>query len=806
MNHNRDSSLVPPSSSSSASSSSSHSIPSSFESRPKVRRRKTQRTLTAMRPSSPSTQYPSIPLRTPLSSALLVLTCVLACLLPMVSAAPPCLRFADYDSINQMFIDGGPGTKVLLCPNKLYRLSGSIIFTAADQEIATYGYPTGSERAVLRVEGKQTATAIQGDCRRCARVSIKSLIIDGNRKKLGRMGDIDSATGLIVLGGNEGQSVKNCWVKNPRGFTAVHIREGDKLSCTGAMVDKNEIGPVGEEYDPDVDGEDPEMSPLGRPLADGVSIACRDSFVRDNTFYDNTDAAIVVYCSPGTLVHANHIFARSLSAMAGILLVDSTPFDGDYNGVVVKQNVIDAASRSIRVGIGIGATVWSDDIETIIKGGSVTNNGLKGRYMGYGIAAAGLEGWTIKGNWDEATHEGKKSARCFDEPETPDPVAFLYNAETIKESSVQPGFVDHEFQYIVCIDGMYDKSNPPKHDLPPLPHDTDNTDTQNPDQQGDDKRQAPEPNQAKPDPARPAKAKPAKAGQPNKKVDGAGAAGRDGAAAERSSSNDGDDAGEEAESAVAPVEFKTGSEVMDDILEHSQQRMLEAIDHLHRRVDILAANVKVDDRKAGGAKDKVAEKLDPALSTHLEKMQRRVEHLESSQRTMLESALAMRSSIQSWDQEMAAVGEWQYDILLDVKHKLDLHLTLPDARDEDEDDDGDDVGYAEINSPRAGVDHARDSEAHAHHNIEREVLRDMAHKQRLKNDGGDAAAAAAAAAAQKRQPDEYDSQKSLGDSSEDRESSMGWWIKVMLVQGIVGLSIWLGKRWWRRRRVHTKLL
>lgn len=34
--------------------------------------------------------------------------------------------------------------------------------------------------------------------------------------------------------------------------------------------------------------------------------------------------------------------------------------------------------------------------------------------------------------------------------------------------------------------------------------------------------------------------------------------------------------------------FSTGSEVMDDILEHSLQRMLEAIDHLAKRVDVLA--------------------------------------------------------------------------------------------------------------------------------------------------------------------------------------------------------------------------
>ena len=37
-----------------------------------------------------------------------------------------------------------------------------------------------------------------------------------------------------------------------------------------------------------------------------------------------------------------------------------------------------------------------------------------------------------------------------------------------------------------------------------------------------------------------------------------------------------------------PEHFATGSEVMDDILEHSQLRMLEAIKLLARRVDMLA--------------------------------------------------------------------------------------------------------------------------------------------------------------------------------------------------------------------------
>ncbi|ODN80796.1 hypothetical protein L202_02946 [Cryptococcus amylolentus CBS 6039] len=643
---------------------------------------------------------------------------LLLSLLAIVSAAQPCVRFADYDSINQLFIDGGPGAKVLLCPNRLYRLSGPIVFTAADQELATYGYPTGSERAVLRVEGRDSATAIQGDCRRCARVSVKNVVVDGNRKKLGRMKDVGLATGLVVLGGNEGQSVQESWIKHPRGFTAIHIREGDKLQCTGAVIEKNEIGPVGEEFDPEKDGDDPEMSPLGRPLADGVSIACRDSFVRDNTFYDNTDAAVVVYCSPGTLIHANHIFARGLSAMAGILLVDSTPFDGDYSGVVVKSNIIDAASRTIRVGIGIGPTVWSDDTETVLTGGSVIGNGLKGRYMGYGIAAAGLKKWTVKDNWDEAKHEGSKSARCFDEPVNPDPMGLLYNAPTIEDSTFQIGFADHDFQYLVCIDGIYDKSNPPKHDLPPLPHDL---------------------------------------GSPSEN--------------ERDAKDQVDDSTEELEAGTEEAEtagghmFATGSDMMDDILEHSHQRMMEAIDHLNRRVDVLGSKVQSEGGEPGSAAA-----LDPKMSSHLEKLQRRMEHLQFTQKAHAEAANQLRTAIQSWDTETASVMDWQYDILLDVRHKLELSIQPADQ--------AFDIDALKEASLRAGgipEDHSvHQVDDHSHPGIEGESLRRLSHRARYGVDGGD-------------------------------EWTLLGVVKLILVSASVLAVGWAARRW-RKRSTHGKLL
>lgn len=374
-----------------------------------------------------------------------MLLLTLFALIPPALAAPPCLRFADYDSINALFTSGGPGTKVELCPGKVYRLSGPIIFTAADQELSTAGYPTDSTRAVLRIQGHAT-TAIQGDCRRCKGVQVRSLVVDGNRKKLGRTKPDDDSPGLVVLGGNEGQVVRDCLLRDPRGFTALHIREGDKLQCKGATIIDNHFGPVGDEYDPAKDGEDPETSPLGRPLADGLTVACRDSIVRGNTFVDNTDAAIVLYCAPGTIVENNHISTKTKSAIAGMLMVDATPFDGDYTGVQVRQNIFYAESAAMRIGIGMGAAVLSDDTDTMLTGATIRDNTIKGDLLSFGIVGRGLDDWTVQGNSFSGKFSGAPSSRCFPDSPVPQPARMVVHRDSVK-GDIQEGYVDEPFEY-----------------------------------------------------------------------------------------------------------------------------------------------------------------------------------------------------------------------------------------------------------------------------------------------------------------------------------------------------------------------
>lgn len=89
-----------------------------------------------------------------------------------------------------------------------------------------------------------------------------------------------------------------------------------------------------------------------------TAVLCRYSVVRDDTIIDATDGGIVVFGAPGSLVANNTIRAERRSLLGGINMVDYLPFDGDYRGTRVDGNVIEAAGRHIKIGLGTGLRVW----------------------------------------------------------------------------------------------------------------------------------------------------------------------------------------------------------------------------------------------------------------------------------------------------------------------------------------------------------------------------------------------------------------------------------------------------------------
>jgi hypothetical protein len=199
-----------------------------------------------------------------------------------------------------------------------------------------------------------------------------------------------------------------------------------------------------------LDGPDPESSPLGKPLGDGISLSCRESVVSHNVFTDTTNSAIAIFGSPFSTISHNKITSRSLPQMGGILLIDPSPFPESYTSTVVSHNTIDALAFPIRVAIGIGPPVWSDDTETIIHSGIVRENVLRGYWMGYGVVVSGAKNFTVVENVSTARHSGLRGERCpgglEGEKENSPPMAFLKDGETA-EGEFQLDFVNGQIQY-----------------------------------------------------------------------------------------------------------------------------------------------------------------------------------------------------------------------------------------------------------------------------------------------------------------------------------------------------------------------
>ncbi len=152
--------------------------------------------------------------------------------------SPACIPSGDHTSIQIALIS--PGSKAVLCPNAVFELNDTVLFTYDNQEIYTQGFPRDDSRALLRVVGKKMATAVSAESNDY--VALRNVIIDGNRPQLG------FAEGALINFGRgvegrdaEGHVVE--WVKayEPRGWAIIYLGG----PCRGAVARNNEIGPGG---------------------------------------------------------------------------------------------------------------------------------------------------------------------------------------------------------------------------------------------------------------------------------------------------------------------------------------------------------------------------------------------------------------------------------------------------------------------------------------------------------------------------------------------------------------------------------
>ena len=328
-----------------------------------------------------------------------------------------CIPSGDHTSIQNALTR--EGSEAVLCPNAVFELGDAVFFTSDRQQIYTLGLPTDDSRALLRVVGKDLATAVSAEGNDY--VSIRNVTIDGNRPALG------IADGALI---NFGRGIEDRdalghvveWVRayEPRGWTIIYLGG----PCEGAVARNNDLGPAGRaEY----------------VIADGISVDCKNAVVENNTITDATDGGIVIFQSPGALIANNLIRAENRIMIYGISMEDYWPDEGDFTGTRVIGNIIDANGSMIRRGIGMGPLVGCVDVEDNpprSRGAIVTGNTLMGDHMAYGFVIGGVEDWTVTGNLDLSTHlVPEVVGDCFGNVVDP-PAGFQLN----------PGSTDGTFQ------------------------------------------------------------------------------------------------------------------------------------------------------------------------------------------------------------------------------------------------------------------------------------------------------------------------------------------------------------------------
>ncbi|CAK9781012.1 hypothetical protein CC85DRAFT_269460 [Cutaneotrichosporon oleaginosum] len=370
-------------------------------------------------------------------------------LLPLAAGKSECLPSGDERPINEALSRGGAGATVTLCPGSVHHLYAPIHFTAPRQTLTTSGQVVGHDRAMIIVQGEEQSVAICGDCPGCDYLTVSDVIIDGNRPQLLR---IPKGEALIEMGNADGHRVTGCRLYEPRGWSALHIREGDRKQCRRAHIDNNVIGPCGEEWDEEYDGFVEKEPVWGNPRADGISLACKESVVEHNVVFDTTDGAIVIFGSAGSEVHSNHVYSRTRVVLGGINLVDYEPWDGDYSGTRVHDNKIMAPSGFLKVGIVIGPSSWSDDTDTSVFGGTVVDNTFSGQRFGYAMVVSSARDFTVLRNAVLPGSEfiGVPGVTCPTAPENGPPQAFLINRGSA-HGTFQPEFANGEVQHIICI-------------------------------------------------------------------------------------------------------------------------------------------------------------------------------------------------------------------------------------------------------------------------------------------------------------------------------------------------------------------
>jgi len=126
--------------------------------------------------------------------------------------------------------------------------------------------------------------------------------------------------------------------------------------------------------------------------SDGLTLLyAPGSTIRENTFENNSDVALIIGFGVDSRVEHNTIRQQTQPSFAGVMLDNFNSNDrnvrGDFRGALVANNTIDCGPQLCTFGIQVGPRPWYPTINII--GGEVRDNVVKGAKIGINVDGAG---------------------------------------------------------------------------------------------------------------------------------------------------------------------------------------------------------------------------------------------------------------------------------------------------------------------------------------------------------------------------------------------------------------------------------
>ena len=335
------------------------------------------------------------------------------------------------------------GDDLILERGRVYEIDTTLQLKSRGQSIYTANAANIRDYATLRVVHPTLLTIINAGG--VAEVLIRDVRIDGNRHNMKPYDGKVPMEPFISLGkqGGDDQTIRNCIITNARcsgGWAAIHVHE----YAFRTTVQDNII--FGSGVDVLGNGRSALEYPFG--WGDGISVAARNSLVKNNFIVDATDEGIMVQGAPGTKVLNNVIIALSREILGGIALIDPADYclldsienTFDYRGVEVKNNLVDALGARVHIAFPCGPDVWHlTSHQRIIVGAKVRGNEIAGNIGAYGFALAGVQDFEITNNKATAVFEESGDGLPGNPPD--EAAAFIYDASTTINCKLQKEFI-----------------------------------------------------------------------------------------------------------------------------------------------------------------------------------------------------------------------------------------------------------------------------------------------------------------------------------------------------------------------------